>query len=364
MKFPVFAPDGADAGAGAGAAAADKGGAAAGADGKGGPAAGTGDGKGAGGAASGAGASGTGTGAGAADDKGAGAGGAAAGAGAGAEKGAAAQPSWDADHWKSTFAGEDAKKKAWAERRPDLKTALEAGFQADQKISELTAIAKTVLPKDATPEQLAQYRKDNGIPEKPEDYLAGLPKEVALSDEDKGVLTPYLGLMQKHNMPPALAKEFIELRQAEVDRWTEERVAHDAEFKRKTEDVLRQDWGTNYRAEINNINNMLSGAPQEVQDMFYAARNPDGTGLLATPEALRWFAQLARTINPYSAPVGGDGGALDQKGVDARINEIESWMGSVKGSENYKKYYGNDKVQSEYRALIDAREMLKKRTAA
>lgn len=360
MKFPLFAPDGDGAGAGAGAAAAgaDKGAAAggaaaAGADaGKGGAAAGA--------AAAGADA-GKAAGAGADAGKGGGDGAGAGGAGAGA-----AAPLWDADHWKSTFAGDDAKKKAWAERRPDIKTALETGFQADQKISELTAIAKTVLPKDATPEQITQYRKDNGIPEKPEGYLDALSPEVKakLDDSSKGIITPYLGLIQKHNLSPTVAAEFIEMRQAEATRLQDARIAEDAVVRQKTEDTLRQDWGNNYRAEINNVNNLLSGAPDEVRNMLFNARTPDGTGLMAGPEALRWFAQLARTVNPYSVPVGNDGGLLDQKGVEARIAEIDGWMGAAKGSENYKRYYENANVQAEYRQLVDAKAMLTKRTAA
>jgi len=223
-----------------------------------------------------------------------------------------------------------------------------------------------VLPKDATPEQITQYRKDNAIPEKPEGYLEALTAEVkgTIDDNDKGIIAPYLGLMHKHNLPPALANEFIQLRQAEQDRQVEVRVQADETLRKQTEDVLRGDWGTNYRAEINNINGLLSSAPEEVREAFYQARTPDGNALVGTPEAVRWLAQLARLVNPYSVPVGGDGGSLDAKGVDARITEIDSWMGATKGSENYKKYWDNPKTQEEYRTLVDARENMKKRAAA
>ena len=273
---------------------------------------------------------------------------------------------WDADHWRTTWAGADDKKKAWAERRTDLKVALDSAYAADQKISELTAVAKTVLPKDATPEQITQYRRDNGIPEKPEAYLDVLPAEVkaTMDDTAKEILSPYLAKMQELNIAPSTAAQLIALRQAEADRWADLRIAADSQTRQKTEDALRADWGNNYRAEINNINAMLAGAPQEVRDMFFDARTTDGAGLLAVPETLRWLAQLARTVNPYSVPVGGDGGSLDQKGVDQRIAEIDSWMAAPKGSENHNRYWKDEKVQAEYRTLIDAREQMKKRAAA
>lgn len=363
MKFAVFAPDGAGAAAGAGAASTgDKGagaagGTAAGAD-KGGAAAG--------GAGAAAGAGGAGAGAGAADDKGAGAGGGAAGAGAGAAAGAASQPAWDADHWRTTWAGDDAKKKAFAERRTDLKAALDSAYAADTKIAELSAASKAVLPKDATPEQITQYRKDNGIPETPAGYFDTLPKAVVegLDDGAKTMLTPYMGLVRDLNLPPEAAAKVVQVWQAEQERQIEVRLAADNILKAKTEDALRHDWGNNYRAEVNNINNLLSGAPEAVRDLLLDWRTKDGNGLLATPDTLRWFAQIARMINPYSVPVGNDGGALDQKGVDTRLAEIEAWMGAPNGSEKYNNYWKNPKAQEEYRTLVDARELMKKRSAA
>ena len=223
-----------------------------------------------------------------------------------------------------------------------------------------------MLPKNATAEQITQYRKDNGIPEKPEAYLDALPADVkaTLDDTDKQVLTPYLAKLQELNVSPATAAQLIALRQSEADRWFDDRAQTDLQTKQKTEDALRADWGNNYRAEINNINSFLESAPPDVRDMLFDARTSDGRGILAVPETLRWLAQKAREVNPYSVPVGADGGSLDQKGVDARITELESWMGSKNGSENYNRYWKNDKIQAEYRELVDAREMLKKRTAA
>lgn len=223
-----------------------------------------------------------------------------------------------------------------------------------------------MLPKDATAEQVTQFRKDNGIPEKPEAYLEALPKDVAqtLSDTDKAIITPYLSALHELNLSPAHAAKLIAVRQAEFKRQVEVRNAADETLRVQTEDALHEDWGNNYRAEINNIHGMLNGAPAEVRQAILDARTADGTPLVGTKETMRWLAQLARTVNPYSVPVGGDGGSLDQKGVDARIAEIDSWMGAAKGSENYKRYYNDPKVQTEYRTLIDARQAMKTRTAA
>lgn len=366
MKFVVMAPDNAGVGAGGGAgdgagtgsgAAASAGGAAAGAGAQAGA--------GAAGPAAGASAGANTSGASAASTAAAGTEGAGAGAAAGAAdaSASAAAPKWDADNWRGTWAGADDKKKAWAERRTDLKVALDSAYAADSKIAELSAAAKAVLPKDATPEQITAFRKDNGIPEKPEGYFDTLPQDVKLTDLEKAVLTPYLPVMQELNLPPAAAAKLVAVLQADRVRQIEARAVADDALKVKTEDALRADWGHNYRAEINNINGLLSGAPPEVREALFNVRTSDGTPFLGKPETVRWLAQLARTVNPYSVPVGGDGGALDQKGVEQRIAEITSWMGAPNGSPEYKRYWSDEKVQTEYRTLTEAREKMKQRAA-
>lgn len=273
---------------------------------------------------------------------------------------------YDADHFRSSLAGDDPKKKAFFDRHADIKSVGDAAYSANQKISELSELAKKVLPANATPEQITQYRKDNGIPDKPEAYLEALPADVkaTLDATDKEIITPYLAKLQELNIPPGTAAQLISLRQAEQDRQVEVRVQADEGLRVKTEDALRADWGNNYRAEINNIHNLLKGAPEQVSEAILQSRTPDGNALVGTPEVVRWLAQLARTVSPYSVPVGSDGGTLDQKGVDARIAELDSWMGAKNGTPEHARYWKDEKAQAEYRQLIDARDTLKKRTAA
>jgi hypothetical protein len=223
-----------------------------------------------------------------------------------------------------------------------------------------------VLPDDATPEQLTAYRKENGIPEKPEGYLETLPAEIkaTLDDDGKEAVTPYLSLMQKHNLSPQAAAEFVQMRQAELHRQVDARLALDETLRSQTEETLRADWGNSYKPEINNIQTLLDGLPVEVRNALLDARTPNGNGLFASPETVKAFAQLARQVNPYSVPIGSDGGSLDQKGVDTRIEQIESYMGAQRGTPEWDKYWKSEKTQAEYRDLLTAREKMTKRTAA
>jgi len=267
---------------------------------------------------------------------------------------------WEAN-WRESYAGKDEKKLNVLKRYNSPKDALDALFSARQKID--AGEAKAPLPENATPEQLAEYRKSNGIPEKPEAYLESLPKDVHLEDGDKEVLAPYLTAMHELNMTPAQASKLIALRQAEANRQIDERLAADEQLRTRTEDELRQEWGPQYRATVNNINGFLKHHfGEEGAEAILQARTPDGSPLVGSPEVLRSLGQLAAMIK--GAPttiVGGDGGLIDQKGVEGRIGEIEKMMGNQ--SSDYWKGPKSESIQAEYRKLIDARDEMKRRAA-
>lgn len=291
----------------------------------------------------------------------AGAAGAAAGSAAAGAEGAAAGAGtlWTAD-WRESYAKDDPAKLNILKRYASPGAALDALFAAQQKIR--SGETKQSLPENATPEQLAAFRQEHGIPDKPEGYFEKLPDGVKLDDADKVHLAPYAKLMHDQNLSPAAAAQFLAVRQQELDGLVEARVAADGALKTQTEDALRAEWGNDYRANINSIHGMLNGAPKEVSDAILNARTPDGNPLVGTLEVTRWLAQLSRELNPFGTIVPSTGGALDGKGVDARIVEIEGMMRKLGGE--YYKGPKADSLQKEYRDLIGARERMKARTAA
>ncbi len=266
---------------------------------------------------------------------------------------------WAAD-WRESYAKEDAAKLNVLKRYASPGAALDALFAAQQKIR--SGETKQALPENATPEQLATFRQENGIPEKPEGYFEKLPAELKLDEADKTILTPYLSAMHALNLPAATAAKLIEVRQQELDRLVDARVTADNTLKVSTEDALRSEWGNEYRANINNVHSMLDGAPAEVSEAILNARTADGNPLVGTPEVVRWLAQLSRELNPFGTIVPTTGGALDGNGVNARIADIEVMMRELGGQ--YYKGPKADSLQKEYRDLVDARTRMQKRTAA
>lgn len=266
---------------------------------------------------------------------------------------------WGED-WRETYAKEDAGRLSVLKRYSSPQAVLDALFAARQKIE--SGDLKAPLPKNATPEQIAAYRADNGVPDKPEGYLAALPDAVKLSDYDKSIIEPYLKGLHDENISPALVHKFIALRQAEHERMIGARNDTDLTLQRTTEDGLRAEWGNEYRANINNIHAMLDGAPAEVKDALLQARTPDGNPLVGTPQMLHWLSSLSREVNPFGTIVSGAGGNIAAGGVEARISEINGLI--AKPGSEYWKGDKAEKIQAEYRQLIDMRDNMKRKVAA
>ena len=170
-----------DAGAGSAGAGAGAEGSASGAPAAGAPAAGA-------GAAGGAGASG-------APAAGAGAAGDGGGSGEGAAK--SGEGYWPAD-WRDTVSKGDAKILARMGRYASPAAAMEALVAAQNRIS--AGELKPVLGKNATPEQVKEYREALGIPETPDKYDLG--KDIKIEGMDPTLLGEVLKEAHESNQTP------------------------------------------------------------------------------------------------------------------------------------------------------------------
>lgn len=290
----------------------------------------------------------------------AGGGAVAAGAAGGTGNTGAAGDNWDAT-WREKWSNNDEKKLNWSKRYASPSAMLDAAWSAQQRIS--SGELKAPLAKDATPEQITAYRKENGIPETAAGYFEKLPEGVKLDDADRAMLAPYTEIMHKHNLSPEAAGEFLAARAKVLDDLMGKQVENDKTLRVQVEDQLRKEWGPEYRSNVNNIHALFQGAPEEVREAIMSARGPDGRALFNDAKTMQYFAQLARQLNPFGVMVGSDGGSLDQKGVEARIAELggPNFMGN--SNSEYLKGPKADALQKEYRDLIDARDRMRQRAA-
>lgn len=234
---------------------------------------------------------------------------------------------------------------------------LKAYTEIEKKMS---AGEKAKLAADATPEQVTAWRKDNGIPEKPDGYLENLPKGLVIGDDDKPRLNAYLERVHGKNASPEIVADTLDWYYAEQESAIAAQAEKDTEYRQKSVEELRAEWGTEFKANVNSVKAFVASAPvaedgTKLGDLLMGARLADGTMLGDNPAALRWLAKLADDANPagFIAP---SAGTSQKEGVESEIASIEKTM-----RENRPAYDKDERMQKRLLQLYEAQEKLSAR---
>jgi hypothetical protein len=213
--------------------------------------------------------------------------------------------------------------------------------------------------KEATPDEIAQWRADIGLPASAEDYMAdlALPDGTVLSEADKAIMLKFAGAAFDGNIDKQafgrMAARYYELQ----DTARSAREARDAEFQEQAEETLREAWkGADFKRNKNAIENMLTRWPEGLADNFLAGRMADGSRIGDNPVMAQVLAQIASGLEPGRTLVP-DGFTPASQGVAQRIASIEALMGD-RHSEYWKGPKANA-MQAEYRELVAARDASK-----
>lgn len=267
-----------------------------------------------------------------------------------APKAADTPASWP-DNWRDTVSKGDAKLLTRMQRYASPEALVDALVHAQNRIS--SGELRPVLGKNPTPEQLAEWRTANGIPDKPEAYDLG--KDVKVSESGKVFLEQFLPVAHANNMTPAQVKASLKFVSDMNVRAEEDRAVKDHEFEETGEELLRAEWGAEFKRNMGFIHNTLDGAASpEFKTALLGGRLADGTPIGSSPEALRFLMSLALIQNPTGTLVPGFN-ANPSEGVEQEIKTIEETMRKNRGA-----YNKDEKMQARYRELIDAREKLKR----
>ena len=263
------------------------------------------------------------------------------------------------DDWRTKLAGDDKAFLKTLERFTDPAALAKSYREATTKIAS-GALKATAPPENATPEQIAAWRKDAGLPEAPEGYIEGLklPNGAVFGEADASVLKSFAETAHQANIPPAQFQALV-ARYAELqDQQMAQQREADAQFRQQALIDLSREWGGETRGNINAIKSLFEQAPDGMADQILTARLPDGRLLGDHPQALRWLSGLAREMNPMATilPAAAQGDAL--KSGEARIKEIESMMAGPQAQEQY---WRKPEVQAEYVQLLDARDKMQAR---
>lgn len=257
--------------------------------------------------------------------------------------------------WPETWralASDDPKVQQRLARYQSPKAAIEAMIHAQNKISSGELLPK--LGKNATDAELKEYREALGIPLKALDYDL---TDLKISDETKKEkLAKFLEHAHNTHQTPEQVKgnlKFMFSRDAEMRAEAGER---DKQFKAESEEALRAEWGAGYKLHNNMIHGLLDGlTDQKTKNELLEARLPDGRMVGSSPELMRFLAGLALVNNP-AATVVPAGGANPAKSINEEIAKIEKMM-----REDRVGYNKNEKIQADYRKLIEAQQKLEAR---
>lgn len=219
---------------------------------------------------------------------------------------------------------------------------------------------KPALPKGASPEEVARWRADNGIPAEPTGYKVNMPAGREIPKEDDPFLKSFLASAHKSNYTQEHVDAALASFYAEVDRQTAAMGEAEKAMEQKTEDALRQEWGADYRPNKAMAEALLARAPAGFRDRFMNGYLADHTPIKASPEAWKWLVQMEREINPASTVVPGAGGDLG-KTIDTELADLKKLMGD--SNSEYWKGPKADAMQNRYRQLLEAQEKLKQRAA-
>ena len=249
------------------------------------------------------------------------------------------------EKWRETVSKDDAKKLSRLQRYASPEAAIDALIAAQNRIA--AGELKPVLGKNASPEQIAEYRAAMGIPDDPTKYDLG--KDVKIDDAEKPFLEKIFSAAHASNQTPEQVAATVKAYRQVAQEVAEAQAIKDAESREQGADALRAEWGPEFRRNINLITGLLDGAgPQALKEKILEARLPDGTKFGNSPEVMKLLVGLALVQNPTGVVVPGGSGD-PAPGIREELKKIaDARMG------NRAAYNKDTKMQERERELIGA----------
>ncbi len=262
-----------------------------------------------------------------------------------------ASDAWGAD-WREKHADGDEKVLKRLQRYTDPGAAMDAMLAAQNKIA--SGDLKSALPEDATEDQIATYRQDNGIPDTAADYEINLASGLVIGEQDQPVVDSFLEAAHAGNFPPSQVNQALDWYMQHTEQMAEAQDIADDESAVVCEEALRLDWeGGEYRVNTTLARNFLDSAPEGLKENIMGGRMADGTPIGNNADMIRFLAQSAREINPIATIVPGTGeGAM--QAITSEMGELRTLMGDR--SSKYWKGAEANKLQARYKELVSANQ--------
>ena len=252
-----------------------------------------------------------------------------------AEGDAKPQASWPED-WREKLAGTDDKWLKELKRFTSPETFAKSQRSLRQKLSS-GEYKRAAMPENATEDEKAEWRKENQIPDKPEDY--GIPevKGHEWSDVDKTIAQDFLADLHAAGTPKPIADQALKWYAKFQQRQIEGRSELDRQNVAAREDALRAEWGPgDYRPHVTLAREMFQDEnfmPAGLREALADARTSQGARLIHNPDFVRFLAQQGLERRGTAGLISGEQGAR----MTGRADEIRRIM-----REDYDRYVRED----------------------
>lgn len=254
--------------------------------------------------------------------------------------------------WRTDLAGEDDKLGKFLGKFPSLKDLAKAAKTANDKLLQR---AGSKLPENPTDEEMAAYRTEHGIPDAPEGYLEKLSNGLVVGEDDRPAVDTFLSDMHAINAPKATVDAALQAYYKIVEAQQEAEIGRIAAAKEEGIQALRDEWGPDYKRNLNAVGAYLATLPPPVAEALSGGIDASGLPLASNPHVIQWIATQALEANPLNTVVPGHGASQ----ASAVADEIAKWEGMMGDKQSeYWKGPNADKNQARLRDLYEAREKI------
>ena len=256
--------------------------------------------------------------------------------------------------WREHVAGEDKEALATLGRFKEPGELWKSYSELRGKMAKGELKSTAPYPDKGTAEQQAAWRKDQGIPDKPEAYDLKLDNGIVIGEADKPMVDGFLKYAHSKNMTPDQVKGNLQWYFGEHMPQQEKAFAQATkEREAGAEKALREQWGADYSRNMTAAENMVARFfPADDETSGQTVRTRTINAIKQDPAFAAVMATLALEIDPTTA-IGSGAGHDSMQSVNGRSSEIEAKMRSDRPA-----YNRDEKMQAEYRTLLDARERL------
>lgn len=260
------------------------------------------------------------------------------------------------DDWREKWAGGDPKALSRLQRFPSPDAVFKSFRELETKLS--SGQFKTPLPENPTPEQIAEYRQANGIPNSPAEYKVELSDGLVIGESDKPLVDGILEAAHAANASPAMINAVLD----EYYHMREEQIEADqirAEQEKSTMiSTLTAEWGADFKPNMRAVmNTLVTHLGQDQTDLLLTAKLADGSIVGNNIHIAKGLAALAKELNPAGTMVPNAGG--DQ--VSAISDQIKEYEKKISTNITAWQHPSNKADRDQYSKLLEARDKLKAR---